>query len=265
MPDSSALFQTKPMDVQANVLHALMLRDMRTRFGGSHWGYVIAVGWPCGHILMIVALMAFRNMVSPLGDSIVLFVATGTMPYISFMYMSRKVMEGLIVNKPLTYFPRVSLFDVVVSRMVVETISSFGTTIFVLVILLCLGVDAFPVYPSEVLFAYLATVIVGLGIGMINANIVAYFPGWNMGYILIIIGGYSASGVFFLPDLFPSKVYDVLSWNPLLHCIAWFRMGYYPDYNPPVAKLYVIMFGFVALAIGLALERFVTRHRLTML
>lgn len=246
----------------ANVLNALMLRDMRTRFGGSHWGYLIAVGWPCAHIFVIVAMLALRGFVAPLGDSVVLFIASGVAPYIVFMYMSRKIMEGLPMNKPLTYFPSVTIFDVIVSRTVVEFVSACATLICVFLILEAIGVDAMPVYPAEVLAAFLATVLVSAGVGIINANIVVFFPGWMMGYILVIVAGYTASGVFFLPDLMPQKVYDALAWNPMLQCLAWFRSGFYPGYGDRVAKLYVIVFGLAATALGLVLERFVTRPRI---
>ena len=250
------------LTLQANVLGALILRDMRTRFGGSHWGYVITVGWPCAHIFTLVALLTLRGVTTPIGDSATLFVATGTTPYITFMYMSRKVMEGIVTNKPLTYFPAVSVLDIILSRLIVETITAFATTACVLAILIAIGVDGLPIYPSDALFAYFATILIAGGMGIINANIFAYFPGWAMGYVLIIIGGYSASGVFFLPELLPEKAYYYLSWNPMLQCISWFRSAFYPGYGQNVAKLYTVLVGLFLTGLGLAIERFVTRRRM---
>jgi capsular polysaccharide transport system permease protein len=247
---------------QANVLNALVLRDMRTRFGGSHWGYAIAVAWPCAHIFVIVATLTLRGFVAPLGDSVLLFVASGVAPYITFMYMSRKIMEGLSLNKPLTYFPAVTLLDVILSRTIVECVSAWATLFCVFLILEGIGVAAVPVYPAEALLAFMATILVSAGMGIINANIVAYFPGWMVGYILFTIAGYSASGVFFLPDLMPGWVYDALAWNPMLQCIAWFRAAFYPGYGDRVAKLYVILLGVCLIGIGLATERLLTRHRI---
>ena len=98
--------------------------------------------------------------------------------------------------------------------------------------------------------------------GIINANIFINFPGWAMGYVLIIICGYSISGVFFLPDLLPEKVFLPFSWNPMLQCIAWFRSAYYPGYGSWVAKFYTFFFGIILVMIGLTLEKFFTRTRL---
>ena len=255
--------QPSGLSIQMHVLQALMLRDMRTRFGGSHWGYIVAVVWPCAHIFVLVAILTFRGLQSPLGGNVILFVATGTTPYITFMYMSRKVMEGVGMNKPLIYFPRVSLYDVIISRVIVEVITAFATTLCVIAALMALQVDVVPVYPTEALFAYFVTILISVGMGIINANIIVYFPGWAMGYILLIIGGYSTSGVFFVPEYMPAQVYNVLSWNPVLHCVSWFRSAFYPHYGEDVAKLYALGSGFVLVAVGLMLERFVTRHRMT--
>lgn len=252
-----------PLLVQSHVLNALMLRDMRTRFGGSHLGYIVAVGWPCAHIFVLVAILTFRGLPAPLGDSTVLFIATGTTPYITFMYTSRKIMEGISANKPLIYFPAVSLFDVIISRALVELITCFATTVCVVFVLACLGVDFIPAYPSEALFAYASTILFSIGVGIINANIFLVFPGWGMGYVLIIIAGYSLSGVFFLPDLTPERVYHYLSWNPMLQNISWFRVAFYPGYGDSVAKLYAIMSGLIVIFVGLALERYVMRKKIS--
>src|SRR4051794_23244797 len=42
-------------DAYLQVLHALMLRDMRTRFGGSYLGYGVVVLWPVVHTFILVA------------------------------------------------------------------------------------------------------------------------------------------------------------------------------------------------------------------
>ena len=48
------------LDVYLRVLSALMLRDMRSRFGGTYWGYLMQVLWPCAHLAIIVGAMTFR-------------------------------------------------------------------------------------------------------------------------------------------------------------------------------------------------------------
>ena len=51
-----------------NVSHALMLRDMRTRFGASMWGYGVVVLWPCVHVFVLITIYTVQKLPAPLGD-----------------------------------------------------------------------------------------------------------------------------------------------------------------------------------------------------
>ncbi len=84
-----------------------MLRDMRTRFGGTLWGYGVVVMWPCVHILMLIAIYSFQHNARSGRNSVPLFFATGLVPVLIFQYVSREVMKATMANKPLTYYPQV--------------------------------------------------------------------------------------------------------------------------------------------------------------
>jgi ABC-type polysaccharide/polyol phosphate export permease len=74
---------------QRRVLLALMLRNIRTRFFGHGLGYLIAIAWPLTHILIVVAVFTLLGRVAPYGDSVVLFIPTGTVTFMScFMMIS---------------------------------------------------------------------------------------------------------------------------------------------------------------------------------
>ncbi len=79
-----------PGILSLHVIHALMLRDMRTRFGGKLWGYAIVVLWPCTHIFMVISIYTFQHIPVPVGDSSALFFAhwIRSSPHFS-IYISR--------------------------------------------------------------------------------------------------------------------------------------------------------------------------------
>ena len=212
---------------------------------------------------MIVGIMVFRQLPTPLGYSVTLFVTTGLVPFIGFMYMSRLIMMSIMANKPLLYFPQVKITDIILARSLVEIITFFVSTILCFLLVFALGIDPLPAYPSEAILALLGTIVVSVGIGIINACIVTFFAPYLMGYVLFIIGLYSLSGVFFVPEYLPPQVFDILSWNPLMHCVIWFRSAFYPGYGVNVEKAYIFEFGFTLLAIGFFLERFVVRRYAT--
>src|SRR5260370_41194433 len=77
---------------QGRVLFALMLRNMRTKFFGHGLGTLIAIAWPLSHIVICVVIYTVIGRAAPFGDSIVLFVATGIVPFQTFSYLSRFMM-----------------------------------------------------------------------------------------------------------------------------------------------------------------------------
>ena len=248
--------------IYAHVIRALMLRDMRTRFGGSYWGYVVVVLWPVAHIFVMVAIMIFRNMPSPMGNDPILFVATGAVPALVFQYTSRESMKAIVLNRPLMYYPQVKTFDIMVARFLVETVKGFQGLIIVVTILVFFGVDPVPANPLMAIEGYLMSLLLGLGIGSVNIGIMAFFPGWLWGYIVITILIYMTSGVFFLPHLLPVELYDIMKWNPMVHIIEWVRCGYNPQLGISIDYTYVIGWGFGSLCLGLLMERTVVRRLL---
>ncbi|MCK2055836.1 ABC transporter [Methylobacterium sp. 37f] len=259
-PTSPISTKRSDLAVYAEVIRALMLRDMRTRFGASYWGYVVVVLWPVAHIFLMVAVMLFRNMPSPMGNNPILFVATGAVPALVFQYTSREAMKAILVNKPLMYYPQVKSFDIMIARFIVETVKGFQGLLIIIGILLLLGVDPIPEDPARAIEGYLMALLLGLGMGAINIGIMSFFPGWLWGYIVFTISIYMTSGVFFLPHMLPNEIYEILKWNPVVQIIEWVRLAYNPSLGVTVDYFYVMAWGSGSLCLGLLMERTVVRR-----
>ena len=246
-----------PGEAYLHVLHALILRDVRTRFGASLWGYAVIVLWPCVHVFVLIGIYTFQKLAAPLGDSRPLFFASGAVPVLVYQYISREVMKAVMMNRPLTYYPQVKIFDLVFSRILVEIVTGFLALIVVMFALVVLGVDPIPASPITAVSGYVASIILGIGIGTINVAIIAFFPGWLIGYALFGIIMYISSGVMFLPSYMPDKIYYWMKYNPALQCAEWIRSAYYPYAGIQVDYLYVVMFGLTSMVIGLLAIKYV--------
>lgn len=253
----SAYTQKDPVESYLHVLHALMLRDMRTRFGASIWGYGVVVLWPCVHVFMLIAIYTFQKLAAPLGDNRALFFASGAVPVLVFQYISREVMKAVIMNRPLTYYPQVKLFDVILARILVEIVTGFLALLVVTLVLVVIGTDPIPADPITAMCGYVAAITLGIGIGTINVAIIGFFPGWLIGYALFSIILYVSSGVMFLPSYMPEKIYYWMKYNPALQVAEWVRSAYYPYAGIQVDYMYVIMFGLTSAGIGLFLVKHV--------
>ena len=254
---TSADKRRSPLESYLHVLHALILRDMRTRFGASIWGYGVVVLWPCVHIFMLIAIYTFQKLPAPLGDDRAMFFATGAVPVLVFQYISREVMKSVIMNRPLTYYPQVKLFDLIFSRILVEIVTGFLALLVVSSVLVAIGVNPIPSNPLTAVGGYIAAIILGIGVGTINVAIIGFFPGWMIGYALFSIILYVSSGVMFMPSYLPEKVYFWMKFNPALQTAEWVRSAYYPYAGLQIDYLYVIMFGLTSTTIGLFLLKHV--------
>lgn len=242
---------------RAQVIYALMLRDMRTRFGRSHLGYLIAVGWPFVHLLVLVGIMAFMNRVAPLGGDPVVFVASGALAYILCLYPARMMGMALDMNRSLFLFPVVRVFDVIIARAVIEFITSFIVVILVFVASSIAGIDIFPANGFIFTSGVLATVYFSISLGFVNVVLASLFRMWNLVFMFCMIMLYATSGIFVLPSNLPPSMRSVMAYNPLLHGIEWMRSAYYEGYGDEMlSKTYFISMATVFLLFGLLGERF---------
>jgi capsular polysaccharide transport system permease protein len=241
-----------------------MLRDLKTRFFGSEFGFLIAVAMPLLHVLILVGLHASVGRVAPYGDSEALWFATGTVPFIAYSYVSRFVMFGLPLNKPLLAFPKVKVLDILFARALLETLNAGLVVIILMIVFSVLGINFMPRDPVQAFLALGACILLGLGAGVINAIIAAAMPVWVTGYALIIVLLWITSGVYFVPHALPETLQYFLSFNPMSQGIEWVRSAYYDGYGSVfLDKPYMLAWALGMLFFGLALERLV-RGRLLM-
>jgi capsular polysaccharide transport system permease protein len=248
---------------QRRVLYALMLRYIKTRFFGSGLGYLLAIAWPLAHILIIVAIYSSIRRVAPYGDSIVLFVATGALPFMIFSYLSRFMMISVMYARPLLAFPEVKVLDILLASALLEVLAASCVTIVLIVLAWIFSIDIMPRDIVQAAYAFGASILLGLGFGMLNGVLALAIPMWFTAYALMTMFLWISAGVFFVPDVLPETLRDVLSYHPILQVIEWTRSAYYEGYGGLVLdREYVICVGLGALFLGLLLERAMRGHLL---
>jgi capsular polysaccharide transport system permease protein len=246
------------LKAQWRVLVALMLRDIKTRFFGNEFGFLIIMAWPISHILILLAINTSLGRVAPYGDSPALWFATGIIPFMAFSYMSRFIMTGIIMNRPLLVFPAVKITDILFARAIVEILNAGCVVLIMMSIFYFQDIDFVPLDVVQASCALAAAMLLGLGFGVISAVIAVPMHGWMIGQNLLMIILWMASGVLFVPDALPEIARVPLSYNPVLHIVEWMRSAYYEGYGANIlSKTYVLTWGSTMLFLGLVLERLV--------
>lgn len=250
------LSSVEALKAQWRIIVALMLRDIKTRFGGTEFGFVLAIAWPLTHILLLLVVNSQLGRAAPYGDSAALWFATGIIPFMAFSYMSRFIALGILMNRPLLTFPVVKVTDILFARAIVEVLSAGLVILIVFAIFWAAGIDFMPRDIVQASCALLAMMFLGLGFGVINAIITAAFPFWTAGYALLTLLFWVSSGVVFVPDSLPEVVRLPLSYLPTLQGIEWMRSAYYDGYGGLILdKPYMISFAAASLLFGLGFER----------
>lgn len=219
------------LKLQGKVISALTLRETRSRYGSSKLGYFWALFEPFAHVVVFIGIFSALGRAPPIGHSTGLFILTGVIPWLLYSNIVNGVMGGLKANKALLGYPQVMPMDITISRVILEFSTLLLVMIFFLGVAAYLGltirVDSF----IQMMSAVGLLILFAMGIGMINASLVAKYPSYKSIYGAVSRPLYFISGVFFTADFLSPEVYEVASINPLLHLIEWFRSGFYTSYN----------------------------------
>jgi capsular polysaccharide transport system permease protein len=218
--------------------------------------------------VLLIGLISFAwwflgtKNASPLGGSPVLFYATGFFAKYFFIYLSRR-MRGSI-ESPRRRFPVEQRLDYIVVHIILRVIdySILGVLVFG-TIYFFFSADAYPADMPNVIEACAAIVMLGFGWGMLNLVLMKIFWVWIYLFPAINRSLVIFSGVFFLADFLAPSVRYALSFNPMLHTIMLFRMGFYPHYPTLVFdRRYMWACAIGALLFGLMIERVTRRQEL---
>ncbi|WP_411034047.1 ABC transporter permease [Shinella sp. BYT-45] len=239
-----------------NVMHAVILRDIRSRFFNHGLGFLIVPLFPVSHVILLLGVYSIVGRAAVFGDDLLLFFATGLVPALTFMYVSRFMSISLLANKSMMAFPVVRLLDIVLARAFLEIMGIVISLFIMFVFLVSFGTNPYPTNPSQALEAFLYTIVLALGLGIIASVISSIAPVFSMIYSLSMIVFYLSSGAPIYLYSFPEQLVHACAWNPLFHSVQWIRSAYYLGYpTQDIDKTYLIGFSIVSVALGLFLER----------
>lgn len=241
---------------KVDVMHAVILRDVRSRYFDHGLGFLVVPLFPVAHIVLLLFIYKLLDRQAVFGDDLILFFATGLIPVLMFTYVSRFMSVSLIANKGMLAFPVIKLLDIVLARSVLELFGVVLSVFFVALIMLAFGSSPSPRSTADVLVVMALVALLSIGVGIVVSVITAIWPFFGMFYSLFTAVIYLSSGAPIYLHSFPEIVIYMCSFNPTFHAVEWMREAYYlgyPAYH--LSKLYLVSWAFVSLATGLLLER----------
>ncbi len=244
------------LQARGGIIAALVLREMSARYGRSPGGYLWAILQPLGMVLMLSIGFSLLLRTPSLGNSFFLFYATGFIPFNTYQTTVAVSMNALKFSKALLVYPVVTWFDAVAGRLILNALTSYLVA-FVIFFGTLMVIDSPGTLEfGKIVEAMLAGVLMAVGVGMVNACIMSFYPVWTNVWVIITRPLFLASGVIYIYEDLPQVAQDILWFNPLLHVTGLMRSGFFQGYDPNyVSSAYIWGVTLVSIAAGVLLLR----------
>lgn len=246
--------------IQIRVIHALMIRELTTRYGRENIGFL----WIMVEPLLFAGLVSllWRVMIGPKehGLAIFAFVVSGYLPLTLFRHCVGRCSAVFQANSSLMYHRQVQVLDFLTVRLLIELLGGMMAYLFIATILIAF--DQFPI-PQNIglliggwMLYFLVTFSICLVIAPLSelSEVLEKFLPVTT-YLMIPF-----SGTFNMASFLAPRVRDALLWSPFVNCMEMMRKGIWGDEVRVYYDVTVpLVFSMVLLPIGLMLCRRVRR------
>ncbi len=247
---------------QGRIIFALMLRQMKKKGGETRLGYIWEILEPTVLIVAVSLVLEIKRGNAPVGESYPVFLATGYLPFKAFFFIANDLRRSFGKDSKVLDLPAIHQFDTIMATLGLRTLSTILIIVMIMIILNAIGYHCVPDDPIMCFAAFFWIVVFALGFGMVTAALTMLSPVYSYFHSILTFKLMFVSGVFFLPETMPPEIRYYLSFNPLLHALAWFRTGFIPGFESSVLdREYLIRWAVLSLALGFVLAR-VLRARL---
>ncbi len=236
-----------------DVIAALILRDLMSRFGRNSLGFVWVVLEP---MILTAGVMVIWSAIRPAvyhGVPIVAFVLTCYMPLTLWRHMTNPLIRILRNNFGLLHHRVIRHSDIIIARLVLEFLSTSAALAVVYFVLRSVGLAGDVANPGLMLGAWLYTAWFFSGIGMLQS---AWTERSELAEKFITPSQYLAlpiSGVFFMVGWMPGYAQKLLLLNPMVHCFEMFRAGYFgPSIESHYDIAYLAVWCMISSTLGMA-------------
>jgi len=245
-----------PWQVLSDVVAALFVRELKTRFGASKLGYFWMLAEPVAMVLVFSAMFTLLGRQVLVGAEIPLFLLTGILPYLLFTKLISSLTTAVQSNKALFVYSQVTPIAPIITRFLIEVAVFSLTYVALLLILMWAG---FQVVPSDPLFFIAVNCLVmalGLGFGLVLCAAQEHWQDVGKLVGIIMQPMFFLSGIFYAMSMIPKQYWYLMQWNPLLHLNELSRSAFFQSYSSEFANwVFPLFLALILNVVGLMLFR----------
>jgi capsular polysaccharide transport system permease protein len=220
------------LNIQRRVLHALLMREIITRFGRENLGVLWLVGEPMLFTLGVATLWTAAGLHHGSPIPIVAFAVTGYSSVLMWRNSANRSGGAIAQNKPLLFHRNVRVIDVLLTRIGLEiggATASFIvlSTLFTFVGWMPLPGDLLMVLCGWFMLAWFgASLALLIGAGTAHSEIVERL--WHPAAYLL----FPLSGAGFMVEWLPVGMQKFVMLLPMVHGVEMLREGYFGNVVP---------------------------------
>lgn len=220
-----------PWEIQKAVVQALVLRELKTRFGVHRLGAVWLFLEPAAHIAVLLTVFVYIRHFAPPGLPTTIFLLTGIVPFLLFKSIALRIMEAVQGNRGLFGYRVIKPMDTFLARLLLEVV--LYTVVFVLLsgILRWWGVPVELYRPFEFFTVVALLSLMGFGLGILFCVIGETMPEVKPFIRIFFLPLYLLSGILFPISRLPAQYHELLLWNPVLHAVELSREAFFRGYE----------------------------------
>lgn len=242
------------LQVMTDTVHALMMRELKTRFGSSKLGYFWAIAEPAAQASVLAILFSLIGRSSLSGVPVALFMLVALVPFKAFAKLLPQLANSVTSNKALFGYRQVSPIDPFITRMLIELATFVVVYLILMTIMAWLGYEVWPQDLLKLLMASALLMALGIGIGLVLVSAVSYWEDTTKVLTMVMTPMFFISGIFYTATMIPSQYWYLFTWNPVFHVIELSRDAMFVSYTTPVGSFsYVAFLTLVFVSIGLML------------
>lgn len=246
-----------PFRIQRDVIYALLLRELSSRFGKSRGGFIWVLIEPIAHLLVPILLFSVvRERLVP-GVEYPVFLVYGFMPFLLFKAICLQIIDGVNTAQGLLSYRQVLLMDVFVAKALAYCVIQSVVFVVVLAGLAMFGYDVLPKHPIETIATLALSTLLAFGLGVVFAAVTSLVPDTRAVVKVLFMPLYFVSGILFPVTRFTDDWVRLLAYNPVLHIVELSRSMAMDGYQPMryMSVAYPLTLALVASVIGLMLYR----------
>ncbi|AHG72234.1 Capsule polysaccharide export inner-membrane protein BexB [Mannheimia sp. USDA-ARS-USMARC-1261] len=242
--------------IQKRVIHALLMRELITRYGRKNIGFLWLFVEPLLLTLLIALLWSYSKADQFSTLNIIAFMITGYPITMMWRNASNRAKGAIEANISLLYHRNVRALDTIFSRVLLEVAGATVAQIFIMIAFITLGWIEPPNDVFYMLIAWILMAFFAFGLGLIICAITYYVEAFGKIWGILSFVLFPLSGAMFFVHNLPPKAQEIALWFPMIHGTEMFRHGYFGETVITYESIsFIIVSDIIFIFLGLLLVR----------